>query len=136
MARYEEIRNQYDSGWERTRLMTEAFQQMRELAPRLDPGEMRRRLKDTRNAARLSAYAFFHREPDFGVLEDLVQSAASSENKPFETYWGILAIGQIIAQRGERQIPQTVKESLQRFLRRLQPGTDRHYELGRILSAI
>ena len=134
---YDRIRATQPSGAARTSAMTSVVRKMADLAPYLQETfnvEHALREKEDRGK-RLSAYAYLWARPDYARLESLVDSVMKIEDKPFGQYWGIQAMGRVIASRPPRtKIDLRVLGKLRSFLSQLQPGTDRYYELQRILQ--
>jgi len=62
-----------------------------------------------------------------------------AQHKPFGQYWGIQAMGRILAEMRPTDVPRPVHDAIEAFAERFQrsePGTDRAYELGRILKQL
>jgi hypothetical protein len=93
-------------------------------------------LTDKNNRGRrLVAFAYLLARPDPQYLEGLVDSVINIEDKPFGQYWGIQAIGRVIAsQSSDATLDLRILTKLRSFLSHLTPGTDRYYELQRILQ--
>jgi hypothetical protein len=133
---YSEKRNSNPPGDFRTTLMADVVRRMIAAAPAIDPASVLPWLSHQDHAHRLAAYAFLDARPDFSRVDALVNSITNPDNPPFAQYWGIMALRNVIGARGKQSVPEKTVAELQKFLARLQPGTDRHYELSRILSSI
>ena len=133
---YSKVRAANPPGDYRTSLMTGIMKQMREAARSLSESEILPWLQDEDPARRLAAYAFFYEKPDFAQLTALLKSVMDPQNKPFAQYWGILALQRTIGTRGLAPVPNETKVTLKRFLSRLKPGTDRYYELSRLIQTL
>jgi hypothetical protein len=133
-AEYNTIRSTQRSGPARTSAMTAVVSKMIRATAGLSPDEIRKALKESDAGWRLVGYAALYAHPNPDLLECLVSSVTGVEDKPFGQYWGILAIGSVIGKLNPDQVSARVVRTLQDFLKRLQPGTDRYYELSRILK--
>jgi len=133
-SEYEYIRETQDSGPVRTDAMTEVVGQMMALVPRLDGFEVLSSLKAERLGLRLAAYVYLYVRPDYSLLVPLVESVTKLEPKPFGQYWGLQAILKALTRGGTSQIPATAVDMLNKFSTRIPKGTDRYYELHKILA--
>ena len=132
-AQYEDIRATQFAGDRRTQAMTEVVRRMIAIAPSLQDFDVGSALRSASLGERLAAYAFLYARPDPSRLAELVASVTRTETKPFGQYWGLQAIGRNI---GSADVPAAVVEDLDRFANVVQKGTDRHYEVQRILRQI
>jgi hypothetical protein len=133
MRDYEHIRNTQSSGAARTRAMTEIVRKMVALAPAIhgfDPAEA---LKSDQRGLRLAAYAYLYAQPDYRFIEALVAGVTKVEDKPFGQYWGLQAISRVLASRGGASVSESVRSQLRQLSERLPRGTDRDYEVRKIL---
>jgi hypothetical protein len=135
-AEYNHIRETQKSGSARTREMTEVVRKMAALAPNVKEYDPRVSLKSDDRGERLTAFAYLFSEPEFDLLDELVDSLTTKEDKPFGQYWALKAIQRVVGSQGEQQISSNVVRQLQAFQGRLSSGTDRDYELKRILEEI
>jgi hypothetical protein len=133
---YNNIRATQPSGDARTSAMTTVVSKMIRLFPNLKSFNIDEQLEESDQGKRLAAYAYLYANPDFAHLENLVNSVTQIEDKPFGQYWGIQAIGKVLGNRGNTEVSKEILDRLNRFLNRLKPGTDRHYELTRSLRSI
>jgi hypothetical protein len=131
---YNRLRDRLPSGSYRTSLMTQVVSRMLGLAPLLTKYDAASELKQKDRGRRLGAYAFLYARPEPKYLQDLVSSVTQIEDKPFGQYWGIGAIQNVISRVDDAVLLGNVKQGLGRFLGELQPGTDRYYELSKILQ--
>jgi hypothetical protein len=134
MAEYEHIRDTQSSGAARTQAMTAVVRKMIELAPALPGFDVATALSSSRRGERLAAYAYLFAQPDLKLLALLVTSVTKIEDKPFGQYWGLQAISRVLATRGREPLPASVLNDLSQFAERLPRGSDREYELNRILT--
>jgi hypothetical protein len=136
VAEYKGIRAANPPSDYRTRLMTRIMTQMREVARSLPESDMLLWLRDEDPARRLAAYAFFYENPEFAQVDALVKSVMKSDNPPFAQYWGILALERVIGVRGQATVSNQTKVALKHMLSELKPGTDRQYELLRLIQSL
>ena len=135
--KYEYIRATQESGDSRTRAMTDIVHKMVELAPHRGNFDLAEALSSHRPGIRLAAYATLYATPDVTLLDSLIKSIANVEDKPFGQYWGLQAIGRAVdLARREGAIPPNVVEDLVKLVPRFRRGTDRDYELRRILERV
>ena len=116
--------------------MTTIVSQMMRESGNLSPDQVRKALADKDRGQRLIGYTALYKLPNPALLDDLVTSVTSIEDKPFGQYWGIQSIGAVIGKADQNQINLAVTKKLEAFLSRLETETDRHYELSRILRAL
>lgn len=131
--RYEQIRDEQTSGPKRTQAMTEVVRQMIAVAGELENFDVVAKLRSSARGDRLAAYAYLYARPEPARLAELVHSVTVLEDKPFGQYWGLQAIGLNLGDRTGASLPGPVRSELESFARRIQPGTDRDYELRKIL---
>ncbi|MES1240847.1 MAG: hypothetical protein ABUT39_04450 [Acidobacteriota bacterium] len=111
--------------------MTDVVQRMISVARQSPSLKVTDSLRNDSAGMRLFAYAYLYARPDAQLLLPLVEAVTDKEDQPFGQYWGLQAIGRVMA--GATQIPLIVKSKLQTLGARLQPGTDRDYELRKLL---
>lgn len=134
---YNRLRKDLTSGAQRTTEMTKVVKQMVALAPYLPDFNVPEALKSGDRGVRLSAYAYLYAQPDFTQLRNLIESISKIEDKPFGQYWGIQALQKVIAKRPPgKPLDMNAIRDLKLFYAGLQAGTDRHYELGKVLKDI
>ena len=133
-AKYNEIRKSQTPGGLRTGAMTEIVGEMIDLAPSIPSTTALPLLSESDAGKRLFAYAYIYALPKPEVLSALVQSVTQLENKPFGQYWGIQAIGRVIQNYPDSAVPE-IQSNLRVFLANLKKGTDRYYELSRIIES-
>ncbi|MBC6989387.1 hypothetical protein [Hymenobacter sp. BT491] len=131
---YNNLRERLPSGNERTIAMTSIVRQMTNLAPELHDYDVPNALNNEDRGIRLTAYAYLFARPEFSQLANLINSLILVEDKPFGQYWAIQALGKLIANRLDHSIDNTLVNRLKSFQASLQVGTDRYYELGKILK--
>jgi hypothetical protein len=133
-AEYNKVRSTQRSGPARTSALTALVSRMIHASAVLSREEIRDALQERDGGKRLVGYAALYAHPDPEFLEDLVKSVMQVESTPFGQYWGILAIGSVIGTLEQNKVDPHVIRTLQEFLTSFKPGTDRHYELNRILK--
>jgi hypothetical protein len=133
---YEDIRSKQTAGPTRTQAMTEVIRKMIELAGSLTNFDVDAKLRSTARGQRLAAYAYLYAKPNPTHLAELVQSVTVLEDKPFGQYWGLQAIGLNVGDLKGRSVPEPVVRDLVAYAKRIPGGTDRDYELRRILSRL
>jgi len=84
---------------------------------------------------RLFAYAHLYARLDCHLFPNLVSSVIKREATPFGQCRGVQAIGRVIQAEPEKVDSQT-RNILRGFLTRLNEGTDRCYELSRIVKSL
>jgi hypothetical protein len=141
---YDGVRATQGAGDRRTRAMTDiVVGQMIPLVPSLTAFDVRRALSE-KGGMRLAAYVYCYSRPSLEFLDDLIQSIGEPgpdlghpfAAKPFEQYWGILALRKILGLSETGEIPPHVSAELRKLRQRLKPGTDRYNELTRTLESI
>jgi hypothetical protein len=140
---YETIRKDMKPGGERTEKMTNIVGRLIALAPHLTSFDTRKGLFSLRGE-RLAAYAYLYALPDGKLLEELVQSVSEPDPnhspffraRPFEQYWGILAIRKVLGSPGTAAASEDIRNELDALLHRLEPTTDRYIELSRIIHSL
>jgi hypothetical protein len=136
IKQYNEVRSTQKPSGARTSVMTGVVREMIDLAPSLTDFPIFDYLQDANDAGkRLAAYAYLYSKPDFKMLPALVDSVTMKENPPFNQYWGILAIGKALQGKNSSDIPKETLEKLKRYHESLAKGTDRDYELSRIIPS-
>jgi hypothetical protein len=131
---YVAVRAARPRGWERTAEVTRIFAKMTAAASRTNNFDVRSALNSVDPGQRLAAISFLYAKPDASMLSELVDTIVdpSKEDKGFNQYWGIKAIGKALALQTKPN--QAVLEKLAKFAARVEEGTDRKYELTRLLS--
>jgi hypothetical protein len=138
---YNDVRKTQQSGNPRTAAMTKLVSQMIEAARRFEPlsdEAVRGLVLDRVNTGkRLAGYAHLYVHPRPELVSELVESITTIEHKPFGQYWGLQAVGRVLAEPGpqqERLSRADLRRRLEQFRARLEKGTDRWYEATRILE--
>jgi hypothetical protein len=134
-TKYDHIRKAQKPGGLRTAAMTDVVGEMIALAPTFPTENVAPFLSDKDGGKRLFAYAYLYARPNPQHLADLVHSVTEIENKPFGQYWGIQAIGRVI-QANPDSVDTQIRNTLRKFLGTLEKGTDRYFELSKIMSAL
>jgi hypothetical protein len=106
--------------------------QMISLAPRLGSFDWMQALQSSDPGTRLAGFAYLYARPDSGSLMPVVQSLVL-EYDAFRQYWAIQALRRILSVSSQ-DAARAAERPLRGFLQQLQPGTDRHYELTRLLK--
>jgi hypothetical protein len=139
---YNRIRETYKSGALRTDLMEQIVAKMVKAAKEDEGFEVDRRLNDSDKGWRLFAYAFLIARPDFDRFPLLVKSSfgfiglEADKNQPFGEYWSIRAMQAVAATRGTREVDEKTRRILVTHYQQIRPGTDRHYEMKRLLNML
>jgi hypothetical protein len=123
------------TGPRRTAELTRVIGRMIGVAEARPDFDVRGALLSRDGGLRLAGYAYLHANPDPALLEPLVQSVTVLDDTAFGQYWGLRALGTIVSQ-SEHALPPELRAQLERYRRvSLRPGTDRDYELGKLLSS-
>jgi hypothetical protein len=130
--RYNKVRASLKPGDERTIEMTAIVNQMIAAARRERPTDLLELLRSPDRGQRLAGYAAAYADSDPRVLSELVASVTRREDKPFGQYWGLQAVRRV-AER-ETHVPHDVIALLQEYAKAVPRGTDREYEVMRILE--
>ncbi|MEO6329474.1 MAG: hypothetical protein ABIO55_11090 [Ginsengibacter sp.] len=134
---YNKIRKDQKPGTDRTIAMTKVMREMVNLVPTLHGYNVTAALNSFDKGKRLTGYAYLFGKPDSPRLHDLVNCITTIEDTPFGQYWGLQALEKIISLTPLKEINETsVTDNLKEFYKKLQPGSDRHYVLGRILGSL
>jgi hypothetical protein len=134
-AKYDRVRRTQKPGALRTGAMTEIVAEMIAAAPSVPSATVVPFLMEDDDGKRLFAYAHSYASPQPQVLRQLVRSVTEKEDKPFGQYWGIQAIGRVV-QATPEGVDLPVRGALRKFLATLKRGTDRYYELSKIVSSL
>ena len=132
--KYNHIRATKRSGSARTSAMTEIVRRMIDLVPQISAFDIDEELAQNDRGRRLSAYGFLYSHPYSDKLSGLIESVTNVEDKPFGQYWGLQAISRVLSQRGQESVSNADIDTLRKYAESIRPGTDRGYELRRILS--
>jgi hypothetical protein len=133
-TQYQTIRDTQRSGDARTAAMTDVVPRMIDLAPRVDSSfNLTEALRDQKSASgiRLFGYIYLYARPDSSFLSELVDSVREKEDKPFGQYWGLQSIGRVMST--VQDVPKDIRTKLQAFALKLPRGTDREYEVNKLL---
>jgi len=133
-SEYNKIRKQQRSGSERTRNMTSVVRRMIEVTKSYSETDLLDKLTSKDRGIRLFGYAFLNENPDCSFLDPLVKSVIDVEDKPFGQYWGLKAISKTVGVCEDNIISTSIIKSLEAFRETFGRGTDRAYELRRILK--
>jgi hypothetical protein len=133
VQRYDSIREAMRSGPQRTREMTDVVRHLTVLADKLDDIDWRDYLISSDGGERLAAYSYYYERPDAAIAPALTY-ALSTESQPFAQYWAIRALGRVA-----ESAPSSVQGLVpvwREFLTQISAGTDRYYELSRIIAGL
>ena len=111
--------------------MTDVVRRMIEVGHRLKSFNIAEALRDDSGGMRLFAYAFLYTRPNAQFLVSLVETVTSEEHTPFGQYWGLQSIGRVMS--NATHVPPEIKNKLHAFGTRLPRGTDREYEVRKLL---
>jgi hypothetical protein len=128
---YERIRETQRSGDARTAAMMDVVRRMIDVARRAESFNIAEVLRDRSPGMRLFAYVYLYVRPDPQFLLPLVEAVTAKEDRPFGQYWGLQSIGRVMSNAAH--VPPEIKNRLQAFGARLRPGTDREYEVRKLL---
>ncbi|MFN0145945.1 MAG: hypothetical protein ACKVT1_05500 [Dehalococcoidia bacterium] len=144
---YKSIRLTQGSGPARTRAMTDVVSKMIVGLRSAEAVEAEQWLESDQREKRLLGYAYGYTHPEKidplliarAVLKFADQNLTDSDarafgDRPFGTYWGLRSLNELI-QVG-RVLDRNTTRELKELLRRLPAGTDRSYELGRLLGEL
>jgi hypothetical protein len=132
---YVRIRKEQPSGDARTAAMTDVVRRMMDVSKSSEAFDVRSALRDADRGRRLFGYAYCFARPDASQLEPLVESVTRLEDKPFGQYWGLQALGRVLP-LASRDSKRSVRPPLTMFAQRIQSGTDRDYEIKKLLRLI
>lgn len=135
-AEYNRIRDTLDSGALRTTRMTEVVSSMIDIAKRLEHYDVAANLKESDRGKRLFSYAYLYTKPRSQFLEILLDSLIDVEDKPFGQYWGILALQRLIDVGSTADPSPSSLRRMLVLLGKLEQGTDRHYEMKKVLQGL
>jgi len=131
---YDNIRATQPSGGARTAEMTSVVRKMMELSQRTRSFDVFKALESRSGGKRLYGYAHIYVWPTSDYLGILVKTITSLEDTPFGQYWGLQALSHVVTKASNIHLE--LKERLRAFGNRLPRGSDREYELNRILKVI
>jgi hypothetical protein len=133
MRDYEHVRSTQSASAARTQAMTAIVRKMIELTPSLQKFDVAKALMSNDRGERLAAYAFLYARPNLQFIEHLVTSVTRLEDKPFGQYWGLQAISRVVTSRESVSVPDAARLQLRQYAQALPRGTDRDYEIRKIL---
>jgi hypothetical protein len=148
---YADIRRVQPAGRDRTLAMTEEVRKMIPLVSQMDDFTVTERLsaKTATGAERLAAYAYLFANPERAqgqpeLIKELVETVQEPDPeeperfklKPFEQYWGLLALEKIVRLLGPNALDDRLREELRDLLRQLRPGGDRYRVLSGIIGSL
>ncbi len=134
-AEYNRVREEQSSSSARTAAMTRVVGEMVRFAPDASELDWTSALSSRDAGVRLAAYARLYARPEASGVQLLVKALTSKGEGAFGQYWGLRALRRCAALADTDTIA-AVKPALEQFLTRLTPGSDRHYELSRLLSSL
>jgi hypothetical protein len=148
VADYLKIRDSLQRGPRRTELMEDKVAEMIALAREYPDFDWKYHLMLPDKGWRLFAYAYLFAHPSFDRLDVCARSAWTfrtqsqpNDNQPFGEYWSIRAMQALAKQAFSEEgrsctvSPETAAILLEHY-RHLPRGTDRHYEMGRLLEML
>ncbi|MFE1314907.1 hypothetical protein [Streptomyces sp. NPDC058755] len=130
-ARYNEIRWTMSSGRARTHAMSEVADEMVRLLRGAQDFDVASHLRSSDRGLRLAAAAYLYANPDPAWVGPLAE-AAVSEDKPFNEYWALKALREVLRGHCEA-LDEETRGLLRRRMRQLPPGTDRAEQIGKLL---
>lgn len=134
IGRYDNTRETMKSGPLRTKEMTDVVRHLTVLADKLGHVDWSSYLLSQDGGERIAAYSYFYAQPSPSAAPEITYSLIHVEDKPFGQYWAIRALGKI----AETSPPavQSLVPIWKEFLAKLPVGTDRYYELSRIIDSL
>jgi hypothetical protein len=132
---YNSTRQNMSSGSARTSKMSEIVKEMTIIVPSLTDFDVSQALAEADNGTRLSGYAYLYAKPDPQYLAALVDSF-TTDPTPFGQYWGIQALGKIMALKANQDLPVDVLKKIKNYYNQLSPGIDREYELRKLFPQL
>jgi hypothetical protein len=133
---YKSIQDKEQPGWPRTINMTGIVGQLVPLVSQLPRYDISAALSSPDEGDHLSAVAYLYARPNPAYL-DLLIRAMQTEKQPFIQYWGIQAIGKILAIPNTR-VSEATNQALQQLFSSVDDQNDRsrYNELKRIVQGI
>jgi hypothetical protein len=133
---YKSVQDKEQPGWPRTINMTGIVGQLVPLFSQLPRYDISAALSSRDEGDHLSAVAYLYARPNRAYL-DLLIRAMQTEKRPFIQYWGIQAIGKILAIPNTR-VSEATNQALQQLLSSVDDQNDRsrYNELKRIVQGI
>jgi hypothetical protein len=132
---YAEVRRSRAAGFARTSALTDIVSQMIALVPYAEGLDVGRALESGDPGDRLKALCYLYAKPDPAYLDQLIV-VTRNETQPFLQYWGIQAIGAIVATGVP--VSKTTKSALNDLARIVADPQDpgRAGELRRIVESL
>lgn len=135
-ARYEGLRTRMRSGPRRTAAMNELFGRLSVAATRGAGFDAEAALRSYRAGWRLAGYAHCYVTPRPGLLSALLASVLA-EPLPFNQYWGLRALGRVVALPECPRLPPRAYEDLVALRRRVADrDSDRAQEIDVLLDLL
>jgi hypothetical protein len=131
---YNRMRKELPYGPERTARLDQIVQNMITIAGKRATLDPRPLIKESDSGHRLAGYAILYALPRLECLPDLVETVTDPERAPFEQYWGILTLGRMTNGVHIQELDRHQADRLYRMLGRMDAGTDRAFELRRVLQ--
>jgi hypothetical protein len=94
--------------------------------------DVRNLLESEDEGKRLAAIAFLYANPNPHAIDQLIASVTGQEDKAFNQYWGLRTIQKLLGVGGPISVMNFGK--LREFAGHLRRGTDRYFEVNRILA--
>lgn len=131
---YDRLRASLPPGESRTNAMTTVVGRMISAVEGGEEADLAANLASRSRGTRLTAYVSLYVRPDTALLIPLVDSLIDHEDKPFGQYWALRGLRRIVEAGGENLVDNNTLRRLRQLNRNVPPGSDRGYELGRILA--
>lgn len=131
---YDRIRAALPPGESRTNAMTTVVGRMISAVEDGEDVDLPAGLESPSRGTRLTAYVRLYVRPDAALLIPLVDSLIDREDKPFGQYWALRALRRVIEAGGGERMDNNTLRRLRRLDATVPPGSDRAYELARILA--
>lgn len=133
---YDRVRAAMASGPARTAAMTGLVGRMIAAVERGESIDVGAALSSSRGGQRLAAYASLYARPDSALVLPLVDAVVEVEDKPFGQYWALRSLWRVLEAGGPDLVDRNTLRRLEALHRRLPAGSDRQYELRRILDIV
>jgi hypothetical protein len=111
--------------------MRDVVRRMIEVARGIEAFDIGDALRAESRGIRLFAYVYLYTRPEAQFLSQVVESVTAKEDTTFGQYWGIQAVGRVMSSTTD--VPQAVKTKLHAFEAKLPAGSDRAYEIRKLL---
>ena len=133
---YNDVRANMKSGPARTDVMTGLVGQMLAAIEAGASVDIDRGLHSADRGERLTAYAALYADPDPTKAAALANSLIQFEDSPFGQYWALQSLRRIVETSPANTIDDETIDELLAYAKTLPPGSDRAYEVNRLLRVV